>query len=124
MRTIYHLPNACDWSHLKWACPRPLYQTTLPDHSTSPRPLYQSQTTLPDRSTSPRHWETERPETETRPRPKTVEAVTRPRPQKSGLKTKTGLENYKSTPPQRVHTPPTGSAVFQGLCSTGSAVFQ
>ena len=57
---------------------------------------------LRDRSASPRHCETERPETETRPRPKTVEAETRPRPQKSGLETgletKTGLKNYKSTP--------------------------
>ena len=52
---------------------------------------------LRDRAASPRHCETERPETETRPRPKTVEAVTRPRPRKSGLETKTGLENYKST---------------------------
>lgn len=37
---------------------------------------------LRDRLASPRHCETERPETETRPRPKTVEAVTRPKPQK------------------------------------------
>ncbi|KAK0136058.1 hypothetical protein N1851_028047 [Merluccius polli] len=49
-------------------------------------------TSLRDRLASPRHCETERPETETRPKPKTVEAVTRPRPRKSGL------ENYKSTP--------------------------
>ena len=67
---------------------------------------------LRDRSASPRHCETKRHETETRPRPKTVEAVTRPRPQKSGLEagleTKTGLENYKSiirhTRSQRIGT--------------------
>ena len=50
---------------------------------------------LRDRSASPRHCETERPETETRPRPKTVEAVTRPRPRKSGLETETGLEKLQ-----------------------------
>ncbi|XDV17933.1 hypothetical protein PO909_023721 [Leuciscus waleckii] len=37
---------------------------------------------------------TERSETKTRPRPKTVKAVTRPKPRKSGLETKTGLETY------------------------------
>ena len=44
---------------------------------------------------------TERSETKTRPRPKTVKAVTRPRPRKSGLETgletKTGLETYITT---------------------------
>ncbi len=38
-------------------------------------------------------------ETETRPRPNAVESETRPRPSKSGLETKTGLENNKPYEP-------------------------